>query len=284
MDAKELIVAVILISLVITVFGFGLKATADNALHLVRRPDLLARSLVAIFVMAPCFALLSARLFEFRPAIEIALVALALSPLPPMMPKKVTKAGGCATYAIALMATVTVAALVLAPLSVELLSLYLGRPLEPPASVIGIVVLFGLAPLAAGMAVDTWRPRLARRIERCVVLIGEILLPLAVLGFVSASLPAMWAIVGNGTIAGIVAFVLAALAVGHWLGGPDPDERVVLALSSACRHPGMALAIASTNFREGEFGATILIYLLISAVIGALYVLSQRRMRPSLEQ
>ena len=42
----------------------------------------------------------------------------------------------------------------------------------------------------------------------------------------------------------MVLFSLAGLAVGHVLGGPDRDERTVLGLSTAARHPAKALAIA----------------------------------------
>ena len=47
----------------------------------------------------------------------------------------------------------------------------------------------------------------------------------------------------------------AGLLAGHLMGGPDPDHSVVLARSSACRHPAIALSIAAatsrTNASEG---------------------------------
>jgi BASS family bile acid:Na+ symporter len=56
--------------------------------------------------------------------------------------------------------------------------------------------------------------------------------------------PSMVALVGNYSIVAIALFSLAGVVVGHLLGGPDPDERTVLGLSTAARHPAMALAIA----------------------------------------
>ena len=49
---------------------------------------------VAMFVVMPVTALILARAFHLHPAVKIALVALALSPLPPTFPRKAIKQGG----------------------------------------------------------------------------------------------------------------------------------------------------------------------------------------------
>jgi hypothetical protein len=59
------------------------------------------------------------------------------------------------------------------------------------------------------------------------------------------------------------------------LGGPDPDGRAILALSTKCRHP--AIAIAVKNFPDQHFGALILLYLLLSILVGVPYTLWQQR-------
>jgi BASS family bile acid:Na+ symporter len=55
-----------------------------------------------------------------------------------------------------------------------------------------------------------------------------------------------------GSVATSTALIIAAvaaigLAIGHWLGGPNPDDRTVLALSTASRHPAIALAAATAG-------------------------------------
>jgi BASS family bile acid:Na+ symporter len=62
------------------------------------------------------------------------------------------------------------------------------------------------------------------------------------------------------------------------MGGPHPDDRLVLALSTASRHPAIALAVAKANFpEEPRLGATILLYLLVNAIIGILYLSWHKR-------
>jgi len=88
---------------------------------------------------------------------------------------------------------------------------------------------------------------------------------------------AIWAATGGGAVVAIVAFVAVGLLVGHLLGGPESEHSTVLALSTACRHPAIALAIASSNYPDEHFGGTIILYLLVSAVAGIPYVAWQRR-------
>jgi bile acid:Na+ symporter, BASS family len=90
--------------------------------------------------------------------------------------------------------------------------------------------------------------------------------------------PAISSLIGNGTLFAFALFVLVVLATGHWLGGPDPQDRTVLALSTASRHPGVAMAIAQANFPGQKLvvGA-ILLYLIVNVILSALYLTSRRR-------
>jgi BASS family bile acid:Na+ symporter len=87
-----------------------------------------------------------------------------------------------------------------------------------------------------------------------------------------AAFPQLLAVLTVGTVASIVAFTVLGLAFGHVLAGPDPGDSAVLALSSALRHPGIALAIATGNFPSLDFGAVIILYLLTAAVVCAPYM------------
>jgi BASS family bile acid:Na+ symporter len=87
----------------------------------------------------------------------------------------------------------------------------------------------------------------------------------------------MWALVGNGTLVAIAAFVVLGLAIGHVLGGPNPHDRSVLALATASRHPAIALTIAQTNFPNQPVVPAILIYLILGVVLGIPYIKWRQR-------
>lgn len=69
-------------SIVLIVFGFGLQATTGDLLYVLRRPGVLVRSLVAMFVVMPALAILLTTGFHFQRPIMIALIALAISRCP----------------------------------------------------------------------------------------------------------------------------------------------------------------------------------------------------------
>ena len=60
----------------------------------------------------------------------------------------------------------------------------------------------------------------------------------------------------------IMVMTLAALAVGHVLGGPDPSDRTTLALACATRFPALGLLIASLNFPNAKPLPIVVTYLL----------------------
>jgi BASS family bile acid:Na+ symporter len=278
MTRQQIILLAVQASIFLTVFGFGLQATRDDLLYLVRRPGMLVRSLVAMFLIMPLFVLLVARVFEFHPAVEIALVALALSPVPPLLPRRQVKAGGQGSYGLGLMATAALLSIASVPLALNVVGWILGLPLAiAPAAVARVVLISILLPLAAGMGFHTLAPRLAERIARPVGLLATGLLALGAIAILAGALPVALSLIGNGTILVIVAFVAFGLAVGHYLGGPTDEERVVLALSTACRHPALALAIAGATFPdEKRVVGAIVLYLLLNLMVAIPY---ESRMR-----
>jgi BASS family bile acid:Na+ symporter len=278
MDLRQFTLLALQVSIVSTVFGFGLKTTYEDFLYLARRPGLLVRALLAVFVIMPVVAVALVRMFDFPAMVEIVLVALAISPVPPLLPQRETNAGGQISFGLGLMAILGLVSIVAVPVTVEILQRYVGRPLAmAPGAVAAIVLKAALAPLAAGMAVRAILPTMAERLEAVVTLASKVLLPVAIVALLLATFSAIWSFVGPGTILAMVIFIAAGLAIGHVLGGPDRDHAVVLALSTACRHPAIALAIAATNFPDQRFGPLILLYLIVNVVMSIPYIWWQKR-------
>jgi BASS family bile acid:Na+ symporter len=278
MDLKQLVTLTLQVSIVSIVFSFGLRSTQAELLYLWRRPGLLLRSFVSVLIIMPIAAVVLTSLFELRRTVEIALLALAISPMPPLLPRKQLKAGGRQSYALALTATMAALAVVVDPLAVELLSRYYGRPLEIAPGVIGRIVLITvLAPLVAGIALRAWLPDRAGRLAGAVGRFATILLAVGVVLLLAGAWSGVWAAMGDGTILAMVVFVAIGLVAGHVLGGPDPEHSVVLALSSATRHPAIALSVASANFPEERFAGTILLYMMVGALASLPYLAWRRR-------
>jgi BASS family bile acid:Na+ symporter len=276
-----LIVLAIKLSLVLLVFSIGLAATVSDAMYLFRRPKLLLRSLLSMNVVMPLFAAVLAASFDLRPVVKGALVLLAVSPLPPIFPKKASKAGGAFSYTIGLLVAATLVSIVFIPLALKLLERAFDIPLQMgPARVVSLVLWTLLLPLAAGIAVHRLAPAFAERAAKPIGQVGGILLLVALLPIVIKVWPAMMSLIGNGTIIAMVVFAVLGLAAGHLLGGPDPENRIVLALSTATRHPGIAIAIAAANFPDQKLApAAVLLYLIVSALAAKPYLAWAKRRR-----
>jgi len=90
------------------------------------------------------------------------------------------------------------------------------------------------------------------------------------------TLPKEWpTIVAQASVFGVMAIALfsaAGLAVGNALGGPDPDDRTVLALATATRHPGIAMAIAADMPDKQALLAAMLLVVIVGSVVADPYV------------
>jgi BASS family bile acid:Na+ symporter len=78
----------------------------------------------------------------------------------------------------------------------------------------------------------------------------------------------MTSVIREGTLSAIVIISLCGLAAGHLLGGPDEDDRTVLAFATVSRHPGVAIAIAAlTREPLGPIGVLLAVVVNEAAVV-----------------
>lgn len=277
-----LILLTVKASIFLIEFSLGLKADVHDATYLLRRPGQLFRSLLSMYVIMPSFALLLAISFHFSPALEVALIALALSPVPPMLPKKVLKAGGGPSYIISLLVSAAVFSIVFIPSVLELLGKAFGVQARISLSAVALFVLTNaLLPIGAGIAARNFAPDFADRITEPLSSIATLLLIAGIAPVLFTAWPAIISLIGNGTIIAIVAFTCMGIASGELLGGQAARDRTVLALSTASRHPGIAIAITRTSPHEPKLVlAAVLLYLIVSAIVTIPYVLWSRQRTP----
>lgn len=278
--SAAVVVIVVKASIALLAFGLGLHGTLRDAAHLFRHPNLLARALLSMSVVMPLTAFLIAVMFRLDPAVKVALITLAMSPVPPFLPGRAMKAGGESAYTIGLLTATSLLSIVIVPVTVWIFGMLFRVPFHVSmAEIARIVGGSVLIPLLIGMGVRRIAPASAERAARPISLIATGILAAAMLTILFGAWPAIRVLVGNGTIVAIVAMAFIGLAVGHFLGGPDRDRRTVLALSSAARHPGVALAIASANYPGDTLvPAAILLALILTSVVSVPYVTRSRQM------
>ena len=280
MSLQTLILIVLKLSILLNVFAIGLKASVHDATYMFRRPGKLAKALLAMNILMPLFAVVFVLTFHLPHAVEVALVALAVSPVPPILPRKLRKAGATESDTIGLLVAVGILAIVFVPAAMEILERVFHVPLRMTfASVAALVFITVILPLALGIAVHTIAPVLAEHLVNPIAKIAIIALLLSAAVILFASAPAIWELVGNGTLVAIAAFILGGLLIGHFMGGPKPENRAGLAMATASRHPGIAIALAVANFPEEKLAiSAVLLYLLVNILVSIPYhILTKRK-------
>ena len=189
-------------------------------LTLFRSPGELVRALLAMNVVMPLFALALNTVFDFTPAVKVALVALgAVSPIPPPIAKAV-KSGGTTLYAMGLQIAIGLLAIVVVPLEMAAIGhLRHGALQLSIAPVAKMVFISIVVPIGVGI-VHRLAPAFAQRVARPLTSISGLGVVACIVAVWISAAPAMWSLIGNGTGIAFAAFVLVGLAVGHVLGGP----------------------------------------------------------------
>lgn len=269
---QELIMISIRASLFVTVLSIGLDARMEAVTYLVRKPRLLLRSFLAIVVIVPAFAALLVAALALPQAVEIGILLMAVAPLPPFVPATEVRLGAQKSYVYGLLATFALLSIVTVPLTVAILAAVFSEHVSvSPGAVARLVFGSVLMPLAVGMLIRAMAPGVAARVAPLAGKIANLLLIVVSIPVLVVATPAIVKLIGNGTILAIEAVVAVGLFAGHVLGSPDPYQRVALALSSAARHPGIALMIAAANFSEAGIKATVLLFVILGVLTGAAY-------------
>lgn len=281
MDAASFVKLAILLSVFAIVVAIGMQARPSDTLAFARYPRYALRATLAMFVVMPLFVIFITWVLPLAPPLPAALIALAVSPMPPILPRKETKTGGQMDYVISLQVFATTVSLIAAPLFVAVAGwLFDVKVAYSPGNVFMTLLLTVAIPLAAGIAFGRFWPAAAARLAGPLGRFGMAALIVACLGLLVAVGPKMLEKVGSGVLLTAVLIVVVALAVGHALGGPSEGNRGALAVATAARHPGVAIGMGTTYYPldQGAVIAVVLIYVLVSVLVSIPYVRWRRRL------
>jgi BASS family bile acid:Na+ symporter len=148
----------------------------------------------------------------------------------------------------------------------------------PPVKIAEIVGATVLAPLAIGIGIRRVAPTAAARAAMPVAATATFMLVACVIPLLVMLWPSFRVLIGNGTFVVITAITIVGLVVGHFLGGPSPDHRTVLAIATASRHPAVAIAIAGAAFPAAKLVVpAIVLGLIVGGVASVPYIAWRKR-------
>jgi len=242
------------------------------------RPLVMLRALVATLILVPAAALGLILLLEPAPAVGVALAILVACPPAPLMIKSATKTGGGdAAFIASLHLSLAALAVVTVPAVLNVLAVPLGFSASvDPASLLSILAKSILLPIGLGLTVRALFPAWAEAFAALLGKVGSVGLLVVLIAILAALYPALLNM-DAWSYAVIAVVSVAGLAIGHLLGPQNGEEKTVLAVECAVRHPGLAIAIGATNFTSQRALEVLLPCVLTFIVIATAYLVWRGR-------
>jgi len=262
----------VMTSVVLLMLGVGLGTPFKQVVEVARKFGLVARGVVANFLVVPVLIYLALLWIPLAPEVKIGILLMAAAPVAPMAPPFVGMAKGDVPYSVGLMVIVAVLSIVLTPL---ILSLTMpageGALVLDPMQIVKTLVTMQLIPIAAGMALRSARPAWSDRLLGFVSRLGQVGLLVGV-GLLLASQARQIASVELLAWVVLILLVILSLWVGGWMMmGQSGELRRSLAVSTAIRNIPLAFVVANANFPGTVVAPVALIFSTFTMVLSVAY-------------
>jgi BASS family bile acid:Na+ symporter len=266
----NLLVTVTLIEMMVTV---GLRVTFAEVTATASNRRLVARALLANYLLVPAAAIALLLLFQANPLVAAGFLVLAVCPGAPFAPPFTAIARGNVPASVGLMVILAGSSAIISPplLSVLLPWMTEGATVRvDPVGLVATLLITQLLPLLAGLLVRHRYPVLAAKLQNPLELVSKIL-NLTVAGLILATQFQMLMEIRLLGFVGMLALLAATLIIGWLAGGPERESRKTFAVTTALRNAGVGLVIATGSFAGTPAASAVLAYAIVS-VFGTLFV------------
>ena len=202
---------------------------------------------------------------------RIGLMAMAICPGAPLLHKKITNMNANSSLAGSFQVTTSLFAILAVPLWVRILTkIYPAEVTISPTEILTQVTTVQFIPIVIGLVICQWIPTLADDLLEPVQKISSLMFLGLVIVLLVIGLPKVLQ-VGVLTTIAIILFIAASIIIGHYLGGPEPETRLTIALANSTRNTGLALAIVAINFEDTGILAEIVAIALLAFIADVIY-------------
>jgi bile acid:Na+ symporter, BASS family len=240
--------------------------TFEQVMVSARDVRLVMRGVVANFLIVPLVTVGLLYCFQAPPLVSAGFLILAVCPGAPVGPSFTEIARGNVPVATGAMVILAALSALLAP---PLLTVLLGW-LSPESDlhintldIVTILLITQLFPLAVGLGLHEWAPRLAEGIAKSVAWIASVLLLTVVTLILATQYQTLAAFRVRGWV-GMTLLLTASLGIGWLCGGRCATTRRALAVTTGLRNAAVGLVIVSSNFANTPAVTAVVAYALVS--------------------
>lgn len=260
MKLQQVVAIVLLLSMM---FNAGLQTDRAELLSVLKNLPLLAKALLANFILVPLVAFALVGFLRVDDLIATGILLMAISPGVPFIVLAAGKGkGGSHELATALALILPAVSFLTIPIMAQLL-LPASERIDVPMGQLVALLGYQLAPLLVGAIVAAAAPAPARALTPWLGRLTMIALVVLMLILVPSIFRSIIVIFGSRGVLAVILIDVISLVAGWLLGGPRNDERFTLAVGTALRNPAMAMVIATTKFSAPAVSASVVVYFLI---------------------
>jgi BASS family bile acid:Na+ symporter len=260
-------------SVILLMVGVGLGTTLAQIVDVLKQIGLVARGLLANFLVVPLLIYVALVWLPISPDVKIGIMLMAAAPIAPMAPSPfVQMAKGDLAYATGLMVLAALLSVVLTPLI-----LHLSLPKSTaglgidPIQIIELLATVQLIPICVGMGVRHVSAAWAERLLQFVPKIGQLGLLVGVCLLLAVQAQQILSI---GLLAHLIILllVIASLCIGDWaLIGETAARRRALAIVTTVRNIPLAFLVANASFPGTAVAPVTLVFSVYSMIIAVVY-------------
>jgi BASS family bile acid:Na+ symporter len=276
----NILAAITLIEMMVTI---GLGVTLSDVLRVSRSWGLVARAVLANYILVPAAAVGLLLLFRATPMVAAGFLVAAVCPGAPYGPPFTAMAKGNVPVSVGLMVILAGSSAIIAPLLLQfLLPLMAGdTPLKiNVARMVGTLLGAQLLPLCVGLLVRHQHPILADRLTKPAGMLSALLnlLTLAAILFVQFRALAEIRLV---SYVGMLSLLIATMLAGGLAGGRASENRKGLVITTSVRNVGVSLVIVTGSFPGTAAITSATVYALFQTIVVLLVALAWGRLAPT---
>jgi BASS family bile acid:Na+ symporter len=261
----------VLVAVPLTGLCLGIETGRAYLIQLWRMPGVLVRFFLATFVIMPALAVVIRLSGNLPHAVWIGLLLISMTPPSPGLHSKTSKLSAGTEISLQWQLASVLLSIVTIPLTLLIVEGALSVQLNLGIGVVTRkIVLVYLVPVVAGMLLHRLSLPIATAIARIAAPVSKVASLLLVLLIAIIGAKPLIAL-GARSLLAVLAFVAAAILVGHLLGAPPPSFRPALAAALAMRFPAPAFVLAKLNGILGPIAPVILAYLILGGLLLGLY-------------
>lgn len=282
MTTDRMINALAMVTLVQMMVTIGLGVTLADVLHTVTNWRMVGLAAVANYVLVPALAVGLLLLFGALPMVAAGILVAAVCPGAPYGPPLTVLAKDDRVLAVGLMLVLAGSSAILSPLLLQVLLPLVaqdGSLAVHGGRIVSTLLLSQLLPLCAGLYLRERYSVLADRLVGPMVWLSTLLNIVLVAAILAVQFRMLAQIRPSGYV-GMLVLVVGSVAAGWLLGGPRPDDRKALAITTSVRNVGVSLVIATGSFGGTPAVTAATAYAIFQTLLMALIAFCWGRLAP----